>query len=81
LDLLQSEGYKIDYFSYFNFWLFPVVMIARLKGKLLQDNSSDLSMPNKLINKILQFIFSSEALMIPKISLPFGVSLVVVASL
>ena len=80
-NLLKNIGYKIEYSSYFNFFLFmPTVM-----GKILMrfdkyyTVNKEMKMTNKYLNKILYFIFKSESYFIPKLKYPFGISVVIVA--
>ena len=76
--VLDDTGYKIHYLSYFNTWLFPVVAAARLAG-IGGENTGDLAMPNKYINTLLTQIFASERLLLGRVALPFGVSLIALA--
>ena len=82
-ELIDRAGYDIIYSSYFNTLLFPLAAISRLVEKLIKrDTDSDaaaLTMPNKLINSILFKIFSIESWWAGKVSIPFGLSVVVVA--
>lgn len=70
--------YKIHYLSYFNTWLFPVIAAARLTC-MGDKNTGDMVMPNKFINALLTQVFASERLLLGRLTLPFGVSLVVLA--
>ncbi len=81
--LVTSKEFSIDYISYFNFWLFPLVATIRLIRKFFQYQESwqDMRLPNKISNRILQSVFSSERYFIKrKVSLPVGISLVTVLS-
>jgi len=82
INLCDQCGLKIDYISYFNFWLFPPVALVRLVRKLLPSKEvwQDMRVPNPMVNRILQSIFASERLVVGKLSLPFGSSLVAVIS-
>lgn len=78
--VLADAGFKEHYVSYFNFWLFPVVLTVRMVNKLLGvKDQSDLKMPGKFMNKLLTGIFASERILIGKISFLFGVSLMLAA--
>lgn len=76
---LQEAGFELEYISYFNSLLFPLVVAARMVKKAfgLADTPDD-GMPAQGLNRILRTIFSSERHWIGKISVPFGVSLVAV---
>lgn len=78
--LLKNAGFKIRYASYFNSFLFPVIATVRFLNKLLaKKEGTDVSMPSALVNNCLLNIFAFERYLIPKLSLPFGVSIVVIA--
>ena len=81
-ELVSTNGLSLDYISYFNFWLFPLVATIRLFRKVIpyRESWQDMRRPSTLVNRILQFIFSSERYVIGKKSLPFGISLVAVIS-
>jgi SAM-dependent methyltransferase len=82
--VVKKAGYEVDYGSYFNTFLFPLVAIVRILAKLKpqQDKnklSSDLVVPSKSVNQILKFIFASERYFMNKFLLPFGVSVLLLA--
>ena len=72
--VIEDAGYRVQYLSYFNTWLFPLIAAARLVGAG-SGHSGDLSMPNRFINALLGGIFSSERVLLGRIAFPFGVSL------
>jgi len=75
---IKGADYRVQYLSYFNTWLFPLIAAARL-AHVGSGHSSDLSMPNKFVNALLRQIFSSERWLLGRITLPFGVSLLALA--
>ncbi len=82
--VVKKAGYELNYGSYFNTFLFPVVAIVRVLAKLLpkQNNnqlSSDLVVPSKPVNQILKWLFAGERYFINKFPLPFGVSVLILA--
>ncbi|BBD62460.1 hypothetical protein NIES2109_53040 [Nostoc sp. HK-01] len=82
--VVKQAGYTVCYGSYFNTWLFPLVAGVRLFKKILKIDqksvaSSDLNLPAKPINKFLTFLFASERYFMNRVSLPFGVSVVLLA--
>ncbi len=81
---IDDAGFKIDYVSYYNFWLFPLVLCVRMLSKLFKKQydspQSNLKETNPIVNYILEKIFASERFFIPKASFPFGVSLIAVIS-
>jgi len=76
--LAESAGLKVDYISYCNFWLFPMIASVRLLQMVLQLKMNDHEAPSLTINRLFKGIFSSEARLIPHMNLPFGVSLIAV---
>ncbi len=77
---LRDAGFEVEYISYFNSLLFPVVIAMRFAKNILgMEETPDDGMPPKGLNRILHSVFSSERHWIGKISVPFGVSLVAVA--
>lgn len=80
--LVTLSGLSLDYFSYFNFWLFPLVACIRVIRKVIPYKESwrDMKLPATLPNRILQSIFNSERHFVGKRYLPFGMSLVAVIS-
>lgn len=78
--LFKKAGYTVRYISYFNTLLFPMIALVRVVGNLSgRRNASDAKPENKFINDVLYRTFKSEQVLLPKISLPFGVSLLAVA--
>lgn len=74
-----SVEHKVVKKSYINFLLFPYILIARIMQgtlkKIIKDyDSSSLRQPNKIINGIFKFIFSSEAFFLKFVNFPVGVS-------
>lgn len=79
-----KAGYEINYGSYFNTILFPLVAVARLLGRFLPKQnknqlSKDLVLPSKPVNRFLKWLFASERGLINRFSLPFGVSILLLA--
>lgn len=81
--LFNEAELEILYASYFNSVLFPLAALTRLLNKLIMPTgtnaSSALTMPHRLINKLLTSLFSIEQLWAGKLAIPFGLSIVVVA--
>ncbi len=79
-NLLEKAGYTVRYITYFNTLLFPMIALIRAVGNLTgRRNASDAKPTNQIINDMLYRIFHSECMFIPKVSFPFGVSLLAVA--
>jgi SAM-dependent methyltransferase len=84
---LSAAGLRLRWSSYFNSILFPAIAAVRLlervvpmqrKNQLRSD--INLGRGSGLANQVLEAVFSSERHVVPRVSLPFGVSLVAVAS-
>ena len=75
---LAAGGLAVQRASYFNTWLFPAVVAARLLAPA-KAGTSDLTLPTTLVNRALRALFSSERHLVPRVRLPFGVSLVALA--
>lgn len=76
---LNKAGLHVEYLSYFNTHLYPLVAVVRLLQRLRSVSSSDMKAPNHYINDILYKVFRSERAWIGRVSMPFGVSIVAVA--
>jgi SAM-dependent methyltransferase len=79
-NLLEKAGYTVRYITYFNTLLFPMIALIRAMGNLTgRHNASDAKPANKLLNDTLYQVFKSERALLPKVNLPFGVSLLAIA--
>lgn len=75
--------FKVQYVSYFNFFLFPPVVVARFlhnilsifKKKKALKSDFETYKSNSIVNKILYRTFLSERSLLGKVHLPFGVSI------
>jgi SAM-dependent methyltransferase len=80
--LFERAGYTVTYLSYYNFLLFPAIAAARLLGRLRKSSPQhdhDLRGHSGLVNSLLRTVFSSERYAVGHVSVPFGVSLLVLA--
>jgi len=78
--VVQQGGYRVHYVSFYNTFLFPIVLIVRSLNKLLRrQEGDDLTLPSPIVNRILTQIFSSEGEFLPRFRFPFGVSLLLIA--
>jgi len=77
--LLEQKGFAVCYESYFNTLLFPLIVLARLIGRLRGQEDGDDAMPSGPVNKVLGGLFGVEASWVGRFSFPIGVSLVAVA--
>lgn len=77
--VMEGAGYRVQYMSYFNTWLFPLIAAARLVNLAGGKSNGDLSMPNTFTNALLTKIFASERWLLGQVALPVGVSLLALA--
>lgn len=82
--VVRKAGFTVRYGSYFNTFLFPIVAGIRFLQKLLRleshsTASADLVLPSKPVNRFLSQLFASERYLIGRLSLPFGVSILLLA--
>tara|TARA_B100000700_G_C14516693_1_gene611195 strand:+ start:285 stop:569 length:285 start_codon:yes stop_codon:yes gene_type:complete len=78
-NVIKKAGLLVEYMTYFNTFLFPIITSIRLINTMIgTKRDSDLSIPNKFINMILQQLFASERFFLPRFRFPFGVSLLAV---
>lgn len=83
--LVTTAGFDVNYLSYYNFLLFPLIAGARLLQRLRAgdrdgiNHRHDLAMPPAAINSMLTRLFSSERHIIGTARIAFGVSLIVLA--
>lgn len=86
---LIASGFKINYSSSFVFFLFPLMLISRLKDSMLSSNATKsltneefnqkLSLPDPL-DRLFNFLMKIDEFFIKiRISLPFGGTLLVIA--
>jgi SAM-dependent methyltransferase len=79
--LFDVPGVRLELLSHYNSFLFPIAAMVRLASRFtpLRDTSGDLRVPVKPVNSLLTRLFCSEGYLLPWLTLPFGLSLVVVA--
>lgn len=79
--LVGDAGYEVRYLSYFNSLLLPAIFAVR-RLRALRDGGSDghdLSMPPVPLNRILTALFGIERWLVGRVTLPAGVSLILLA--
>jgi SAM-dependent methyltransferase len=83
--LASGAGFKLDYLSYYNFILFPLIAGVRIVRRLRPSQAGgangrhDLAMPPRALNAMLAGLFSSERYLLGAARLPIGVSLIALA--
>jgi len=74
-----EAGLGIAVLSYFNTLLFPLAASARLKDRLFDaTRASGTAMPPRALNALFHRLFSVERVLVGRLPLPFGVSIVCV---
>ena len=80
IDIVSESGLSVTYTSYFNTILFPIIATVRIINSILNKKTgSDVNLPSKAVNNLLKKIFSFEKTLLPTISFPFGVSIILIA--
>jgi SAM-dependent methyltransferase len=78
--VLERAGYRVRHWSYFNVVLFlPTVVVRLLRKWRVLPPSPDLSTLPRALNTLFTALLSLEAPIVPRLSMPFGTSLLVVA--
>lgn len=78
-DATEAAGFVVDRLTYFNTLLAPPIMAVRLARSVLRRPDHDLHRPHPLVNRILAACFGVEARVLRWTSLPFGISILLVA--
>lgn len=78
--LLEKSGLTLRHFSYANTFLFPLAVVKRLSERFFppEEDYSDLSLNAGMFNSVFKFILASEAPLVSKYGLPFGLSVIAV---
>jgi len=79
---IREAGLRVERVSYFNMFLFPAVLLARLLRRdaaAASNGESDFKVVPGPLNAFLALLFGSERLFLRLTDLPFGVSLLAVA--
>jgi SAM-dependent methyltransferase len=80
IQLVQGAHFRLVRSTYFNTFLFPPILVARLMEKFFKLNSSMECEPlHGVLNGVLRRVFSFERHLIKYFNLPFGVSLMAIA--
>ena len=81
-DRLRAAGLRVERVTYFNMFLFPAVLLARMlrRGSAApREGESDFKVVPGLLNAFLERLFGGERFLLRLTNLPFGVSLLAVA--
>jgi SAM-dependent methyltransferase len=75
--LVRQGGLDVTHASYFNTLLFPLgVAHIKLSNWLTSRDHAGLGIPPPPLNALLHTVFAAERHLVPRVSLPFGVSIV-----
>ena len=79
LKLAFQLGFTVQKASYFNFILFPVLLLARgIDFLLKREQSLGAGIPGDRVNRLFYTLFASERHLLRRFNLPFGSSLLLV---
>ena len=74
--LCEAAGFVVTRLSYFNFFLFPLAVAARIKDQITGAKvATGSDLPPAAVNATFRNIFAAERFLLPHINLPAGVSL------
>lgn len=73
-----AAGLRVERIGYFNMLLLPLVLAARVAGRLTGREGSDDAMPSPPVNRLLKAIFGLERYWIGRVAMPAGVSIAAV---
>lgn len=86
---IEEAGLHVEHATYGNCLLFPLAVLKRSLDRFLPGSPADLSVPPEPLNAALEAVLSLEGLLLgtpdrpqgagPRIRLPFGLSVIVVA--
>jgi len=75
----EGAGLEVRRLSHFNTLLFPLAAIARLKDRLMGSaQATGTAVPAGPVNAAFEGIFALERHLLPRMDLPFGVSLMTI---
>ncbi|HEX8228824.1 MAG TPA: methyltransferase domain-containing protein [Chloroflexia bacterium] len=81
---LRSVGFKVQRATYWNMFLFPLVLAVRLASRMRKEDQreqvrSDIKVPSSPVNTLLTMVLRVEHKLLRRVNLPFGSSVGVVA--
>lgn len=75
---VERAGFTVLRVSYFNTLLFPLLVAVRGWKRFRGDRGHDLQRPAMPLNWLLERVFAFERHLVPRVSLPFGASLLLI---
>jgi SAM-dependent methyltransferase len=79
-ETFERAGLAPRFLSHFNTLLFPLIALVRLVGKITGKEGGDDAMPSRPVNAVLTALFGAERHWVASLSMPFGVSIAIVAA-
>lgn len=76
---VERAGFAVTRVTHFNTLLFPIVALVRLWHRGRRHADHDLRRPAAPLNRVLASLFALERFVAPRLRLPFGSSLLLVA--
>jgi len=76
---VERAGFSVTRVTYFNTVLFPIVALVRVWHRLRRHAEHDLRRPVASVNRVLASLFALERFLAPRVRLPFGSSLLLLA--
>jgi SAM-dependent methyltransferase len=77
--VVAEAGFRVARVTYFNTLLFPALALVRVVKRFAGDTSHDLHPGSPALSVALERCFAFERHLVPRVSLPFGSSLLLVA--
>lgn len=75
----EAAGWVVERMLYFNAWLSPAAILARVWDQLRgSKESSGIRVPPWPVNRLLGAVFASEAWVVGRVPFPFGISIAAV---
>lgn len=77
--VVAETGFRVTRVTYFNTLLFPALALVRAAKRLRGDASHDLRPAGGALSVVLEHCFALERHLVPRVRLPYGSSLLLVA--
>jgi SAM-dependent methyltransferase len=77
--VVAEAGFRVDRVTHFNALLFPALAVVRAAKRFAGDRSHDLHPGSPALSAMLERCFAFERHLVPRLSLPCGSSLLLVA--
>jgi SAM-dependent methyltransferase len=78
--LVEEAGFTVEHLTFLNCFLFPVAWVRRVAARATGGGEAhDLDIPPRPLNSVLRGVFRVEGRILPRMSLPIGLSLLCLA--